>query len=131
MSKASISLLVTSLVIGMPTNSQAGPVTRQYVNDSFAIAVDSLNKMRVFSKACGLSNSAESIALAFLAAFSAKAGVNMVEVNKTVQDAYAAAPEATGPQRDCDPKYVEFWTGAFRQRAHELDDALNRYLLQK
>ena len=87
MSKASVSLLLASLAMGVPTISQAGPVTRGYVNDSFAIAVDSLNKMRVFSKACGLSKTAEPIALEFMVGYSIKAGVSMTEVNETVQDA--------------------------------------------
>ena len=130
MSKISISLLLASLVVGVPTSSEAGPVTRGYVNDSFAIAVDSLNRMRVFAKACGLSKTTEPVALEFMVGFSVKAGVSMSEVNKIVQDAYASAPEATGIPRDCDMKYVKFWTDAFRQNARELDDVLTRYMLQ-
>jgi hypothetical protein len=131
MSKASVSLLLASLVVGVPTSSQAAPVTRGYVNDSFAIAVNSLNKMRVFAKACGLSQTAEPAALEFMMNYSIKAGVSMVAVNKIVQDAYASSPEATRVQQDCDLKYAEFWTEAFRQRAQELDEALTRYLQQK
>jgi hypothetical protein len=116
----------------MPTGSQAGPVTWKYVDDSFHIAVDSLNRMRVFSKACGLSTTAEPVALRFMADFSIKAGVSMVEVSKIVQDAYASAPEAnTGFKRDCEMKYVEFWTDAFRENAKELDGVLTRYLLER
>jgi hypothetical protein len=132
MSKTSVSLLLASLVVGMPTGSQAGPVTWKYIDDSLHIAVDSLNRMRVFSKACGLSATAEPVALRFMADFSIKAGVSMVEVSKIVQDAYVSAPEAnTGFKRDCEMKYVEFWTDAFRQRSQELDESLTRYLQQK
>jgi hypothetical protein len=131
MSKTSVSLLLASLVIGVPTSSQAEPVTRAYVSDSFEIAVNSLNKMRVFAKACGLSNTAEPAALEFMMNYSVKAGVSMVAVNKTVQDAYASAPEARRLQQDCDPKYVKFWTEAFRQRAQELDEVLTQYLRQQ
>jgi hypothetical protein len=131
MSKTSVRLLLASLVIGVPTSSQAGPVTRAYVNDSFEIAVNSLNKMRVFAKACGLSKTAEPAALEFMMNYSVKAGISLVSVNKIVQDAYASAPEATRLRQGCDPKYVEFWTEAFRQRAGELDEALTQYLQQK
>jgi hypothetical protein len=115
----------------MPTSSQAGPVTREYVNGSFEIAVSSLNRMRVFANACGLSKTAEPIAQEFMSIFSIQSGVSLVEVNKIVQDAYASAPEATGIPRECDMKYVRFWTEAFRQRSQELDEVLTRYLQQK
>jgi hypothetical protein len=42
MSKAPVNLLFAPFVIEMPLNSQAGPMTRRYVNDSCAIAVGSL-----------------------------------------------------------------------------------------
>jgi hypothetical protein len=131
MSKAPVSLLLASLVVGVPTSSHAETVTRGYVNDSFAIAVSSLNRMRVFSKACGFSKTTELIALGFMTNFSVKADVSMIEVNKIVQDAYASAPEATRPAQGCDMKYIEFWTEAFRQRSQELDEVLTRYLQQK
>jgi hypothetical protein len=131
MSKASVSLLLASLVIGAPTGSQAGPVTREYVIGSFEIAVTSLNRMRVFAKACGLSKTAEPIAQGFMSIFSMQSGISISEVTKSVEDAYASAPEATRPAQDCDMKYVRFWTEAFRQRSQELDEVLTRYLQQK
>jgi hypothetical protein len=42
MNKVSVSLLLASLVVGVPTSSRAEPVSRGYVNDSFAIAVGNL-----------------------------------------------------------------------------------------
>jgi hypothetical protein len=130
MSKASVSLLLASLVIGAPTGSQAGPVTREYVIGSFEIAVTSLNRMRAFAKACGLSETAEPIAQGFMSIFSMQSGISIGVVTKSVEDAYASAPEARIP-RDCDMKYVRFWTEAFRQRSQELDEVLTRYLQQK
>jgi hypothetical protein len=131
MSKASVSLLLASLVVVMPTSSQAGPVTREYINDSFEIAVTSLNRMRVFAKACGLSETAEPIAQRFMSIFSMQTGVSIGEINKIVGNAYASAPEATRPAQDCDMKYVRFWAEAFRQRSQELDEVLTRYMQQK
>jgi hypothetical protein len=131
MNKASVSLLLASLVIGAPTSSRAGPATGSSVTDSFAIAVNSLNKMRVFAKACGLSKTAETIAQDFMSLFSLQSGLSIVEVNKFVQDAYDTAPEATGIPGDFDMKYVRFWADAFQQRAHELDEALTRYMQHK
>jgi hypothetical protein len=131
MSKASVSLLLASLVIGAPTGSRAEPVSREHVTVSFTIAVTSLNRLRVFAKACGLSKTVEPIAQEFMSIFSIQSGISIVEVNKTVQDAYASAPEATGIPRDCDMKYVGFWAEAFRQRSQELDEVLMRYLQQK
>jgi hypothetical protein len=130
MSKASVSLLLASLVIGMPTSSQAGPITLRYLNDSFATVVISLNRMRVFSNACGSSKTTELIALEFMTNFSVKAGVSMADVNKWVQGAYSTAPEANGLPRACDIKKVEFWTDSFRQQAQYLDEDLTRYTLQ-
>jgi hypothetical protein len=131
MSKASVSLLLASLVIGAPTSSHAGPATGSSVTDSFAITVNSLNKMRAFAKACGLSQAAETIAQDFMSLFSLQSGLSILEVNKFVQDAYDTAPEATGLPRDCDRKYVRFWTEAFRQRSQELDEVLTRYKQHK
>jgi hypothetical protein len=130
MSRASVSLLLASLVIGAPTSSHAGPMTGGSVADSFAIAVNSLNRMRVFAKACGLTKAAEPIAQDFMSLFSIQSGLSIVEVKKFVQDAYDTAPEAT-VSHDCDMKYVRFWTEAFRQRAQELDEVLTRYMHQK
>jgi hypothetical protein len=42
MNKVSVSLLLASLVIGVPSSSGAEPVSRGYVNDSFAITVRNL-----------------------------------------------------------------------------------------
>jgi hypothetical protein len=131
MSKASVSLLLASLVVGVPTSSQAGPITLRYLNDSFATVVISLNRMRVFSNACGMSKTTELIALEFMTNFSVKAGVSMVDVNKWVQAAYSTAPEATRPAQACDMKYVEFWTDSFRQQAQYLDEDLTQYIQQK
>ena len=130
MSIASVSLLLASLVVAMPASSQAGPVTREYINGSFEIAVTSLNRMRVFAKACGLSETAEPIAQRFMSIFSMQTGVSIGEVNKIVENAYASAPEATRPAQDCEMKYVRFWAEAFRQQSQELDEVLTRYLQQ-
>jgi hypothetical protein len=129
MSKTSVGLLLASLVVGMPASSHAGPATGGSVADSFAIAVNSLNKMRVFAKACGSSEAAETVAQDFISLFSVQSGLSIAEVSKIVQDAYANAPETTG--RDCDMTYVRFWTEAFRQRSRELDEELTRYLQHK
>ena len=131
MSKTSVVLLLTSLVVGGSTNSRAGPMTGSTVTDSFIITVNCLNKMRVFAKACGLSKNSDSIAQDFMSLYSLQSGLSFVEINKFVQDAYDAAPEATGISRECDMQYVRFWAGAFRERAHELDEALTRYKQHK
>jgi hypothetical protein len=131
MSKTSVGLLLASLIIGVPASSHAAPATGGSVADSFSIAVNSLNKMRVFAKACGLSKTAETIAQDFMSLFSIQSGLNIAEVSKIVQDAYASAPEATGMPRDCDMKYVRFWADAFHQRSRELDEALTLYMQHK
>jgi hypothetical protein len=123
--------MLASLFAGLSTDSIAGPVTGGSVTDSFAIAVNSLNKMRLFAKACGLSKAAEPIAEDFISLYSLQSGLSIAEVNRFVQDAYDTSPEVTGMPRDCDMKYVRFWTEAFRQRSRELDDILARYLHQK
>jgi hypothetical protein len=82
MKKFSATLLFSSLIVGMPTSSQAGPITLRYLNDSFATVVISLNRMRVFSNACGMSKTTEPIALEFMTNFSVKAGVSTADVNK-------------------------------------------------
>jgi hypothetical protein len=131
MKRFSATLLFSSLIVGVPTSSQAGPITLRYLNDSFATVVISLNRMRVFSNACGMSKTTEPIALEFMTNFSVKAGVSTADVNKFVQGAYSAAPEANGPPRACDKNYVEFWTDSFRQQAQYLDEDLTRYVQQK
>jgi hypothetical protein len=131
MSKTSVGLLLASLVFGAPSSSHAGPVTGGSVIDSLAIAVNSLNKMRAFANACGLSKTAETIAQDFVSLFSIQSGLSIVEVNKIVQDAYASSPETTGVPRDCDMKDVRFWAEAFRQRSRELDEVLAGYRQHK
>jgi len=131
MTKASVGLLLASLAVGLPTSGQAGPITLRYLNDSFSTVVISLNRMRAFSNACGMSKPTELIALEFMTNFSVKAGVSMSDINKWVQAAYSTAPEATRLAQPCDMKNVEFWTDSFRQQAQYLDEDLTRYAQQK
>lgn len=127
MSKASIGLLFASLVVGGPTSSHAEPTTGGSVADSLAIAVTSLNKMRVLANACGRSKAADTIAQSFISLVSLRSGLTVVEVTKIVQDAYDISPETAEIPRGCDMKYVTFWAEAFRERTNELEEVLIRY----
>jgi hypothetical protein len=131
MTKASVSLLLASLAVGAPTSSRAGPVTWEYVNINFDIAVNSLNKMRRFAKACSLSSPAEQIAREFVINYSAKAHVSAIEVSQLVENNYALDPGALSPARTCEMKYVTFWTDDFRQRSQSLDEVLTQYRQQR
>jgi hypothetical protein len=130
MSKASVGLLLASLVV-VPTSGHAGPETGGSVADSFVVAVNSLNKMRIFANSCGLSKSADTITETFVSLFSVQSGLSITEVGKIVQDAYASASDATGIPPSCDMRDVRFWAEAFHQRSREMDEVPARYRQHK
>jgi hypothetical protein len=131
MLKTSVSLLLASLFVAAPTNSQAAPVTWEYVNINFELAITSLNRMRRFAKACSLSSTAEQVTREFIIDYSVKAHVNVVEVSKLVEDTRSFDPGGLSPSRTCDMHYVTFWTEDFRQRSQDLDEVLTRYQQQR
>jgi hypothetical protein len=131
MLRTSVSVLLASLFVTAPTSSRAAPVTWEFVNVNFEIAVTSLNRMRRFAKACALSSTAEQVTREFIINYSVKAHVSAIEVSKLVEDNRSFDPGGLSPSRACEMHYVTFWTEDFRQRSQDLDDVLTRYQQQK
>jgi hypothetical protein len=131
MLKTSVGVLLASLFVAAPTSSRAAPVTWEYVNVNFEIAITSLNRMRRFAKACALTSTAEQVTREFIISYSAKAHVSAIEVSKLVEDNRSFDPGGFSPSRACEMDYVTFWTEDFRQRSQDLDEVLTRYQQQR
>jgi hypothetical protein len=131
MTKTSVSLLLALFVFATPASSQAAPVTWELVSANFDLAITSLNRMRRFSRACSLSETAEQITREFIVNYSAKAHVSDIGVSKLVEENYYFDPSTLSPSRTCEMHYVTFWTEDFRQRSQDLDEVLTRYQQQK